>query len=84
MGFIFHRQKPVSGYIADFYCAEASLVIEADGEYHKSAEAADNDKARDEAMHNLGITVLRFKNIEVLNNTDKVVKTIDDILLGMI
>jgi very-short-patch-repair endonuclease len=35
-------------------------------------------------MHDLGITVLRFKNKEVLEDTDKVVKTIDDVLTGIV
>lgn len=84
LGFIFHRQKPVGPYIADFYCPEAMLVVEVDGDYHTRKETSLNDKERDEVMHNLGITVLRFKNNEVLGNTDKVIKTIDEILYGMI
>lgn len=84
LGFIFHRQKPVGDYIADFYCPEAKLVVEVDGDYHARVEASGNDKVRDEIMRNLGITVLRFKNDEVLNETDKVVKTIDSVLLGMV
>jgi len=84
LGFIFHRQKPIGGYIADFYCPEAKLVIEIDGDYHKGKETAANDRVRDEVMHGLGITVLRFNNNEVLNDTEKVVKTIDDVLLGTI
>jgi very-short-patch-repair endonuclease len=84
LGFIFHRQKPIAEYIADFYCPEALLVVEVDGDYHACKEVAENDAVRDRVMHYLHITVLRFNNTEVLNNTDKVVKTIDDILLGMI
>jgi very-short-patch-repair endonuclease len=84
LGFIFHRQKPVGDYIADFYCPEALLVVEVDGDYHTGREAAENDTVRDSVMHDLHITVLRFSNTEVLNSTDKVVKTIDDILLVII
>ncbi len=84
LGFIFHSQKPVGPYIADFYCPEAKLVVEVDGDYHIDKETAGNDKVRDEVMHNLGITVLRFHNDEVLEHTDKAVKTIDEILTGMI
>ena len=30
----FLRQKIIDGYIADFYCAKAQLVIELDGRQH--------------------------------------------------
>jgi very-short-patch-repair endonuclease len=33
-GFKFRRQHPIKGFIADFYCHEARLVIEVDGEIH--------------------------------------------------
>lgn len=66
----------------DFYCSEARLVVEVDGDYHLNAETSANDEVRDETMRNLGLTVLRFSNTEVLNNTDKVVETINRILLS--
>ncbi len=81
LGFVFHRQKPIGDYIADFYCSKAKLVVEIDGGYHLSNETAADDIVRDEIMHNLDLTVLRFSNSEVLNNTDKVVETIKKILL---
>jgi very-short-patch-repair endonuclease len=81
IGYVFHRQKPIGDYIVDFYCSKAKLVIEVDGDYHFNAEITGNDKVRDEIMRNLGLTVLRFSNSEVLNNTDKVVETINKILL---
>jgi very-short-patch-repair endonuclease len=84
LGFIFHRQKPVGKYIADFYCPEAKLVVEVDGDYHASTEIAANDIVRDVTMRNIGITVLRFQNAEVLNDTDKVINTIDQVLLGSV
>jgi len=51
------------------------LVIEIDGEihnYHKKRDAL-----RTEIINMLGIRVLRFKNEEVLNNIDKVLKVIE-------
>ena len=35
----FQRQKPISHYIADFYCAKAKLIIELDGGGHYEKEA---------------------------------------------
>jgi very-short-patch-repair endonuclease len=84
LGLIFYRQKPVGKYIADFYCPEVKLVVEVDGDYHAGAETAANDKERDAIMRNNGITVLRFQNAEVLNETDKVINTIDHVLLGSV
>ncbi|CAM3863720.1 endonuclease domain-containing protein [Rheinheimera salexigens] len=65
MGMQFYRQKPIAGYIADFYCAKAKLVIEIDGEIHNSIEAKQYDAIRDQVMLSLGLTVLRFTNSQV-------------------
>ncbi|MGD1118473.1 MAG: DUF559 domain-containing protein, partial [Dehalococcoidales bacterium] len=46
-GLIFYRQKPIGGYIVDFYCPKAKLVIEVDGGQHFTAEGVEYDKARD-------------------------------------
>jgi very-short-patch-repair endonuclease len=81
-GYVFHRQKPIGGYIVDFYCPKARLVIEVDGGYHSTAEIVGNDKVRDETMRNMGLIVLRFNNSEVLNDTDEVVNRINKILLN--
>src|SRR5207249_4194993 len=43
-GFKFRRQTPVAGYIADFYCAQACLIIELDGESHIGKEARDENR----------------------------------------
>lgn len=73
-GFRFRRQQPIGPYIADFYCSEASLVIEVDGGQHGPDEASDS--ARDQWLKARGYRVLRFWNNEVLANTDGVVSAI--------
>ena len=80
-GFVFHCQKPIGGYIVDFYCSKAKLIVEVDGGYHLSSETRANDAVRNDTFRNLGLTVLRFFNSEVLNDTDNVVKKINKILL---
>ena len=75
-GFIFYRQKPIGGYIADFYCPKAKLVVEVDGGQHFTEEIAEYDKIRDECMSNLGLRVLRFTNTEVLGNIEGVIERI--------
>ena len=52
-GLLFYRQKPLGGYIADFYCPKAKLVIEVDGGQHLTPEAIEYDKVRDEYMANM-------------------------------
>ena len=72
MGLKFKRQKPIGPYIADFVCLEVGLVIEADGGQHGDAA----DARRDKWMEAQGLTVLRFWNHDVLQQTDAVLERI--------
>lgn len=72
----FRRQHPISNYIADFYCHNVKLVIELDGGYHENKEVKIYDEVRENDIKQYGITVLRFKNEEVFNNTDAVLSKI--------
>lgn len=81
LGCMFYRQKPIGNYIVDFYCPQARLVIEIDGEHHKEPEIQSNDGLRDSVMRQLGIRTLRFQNIEVLNDTESVVGKIKEALV---
>ena len=67
-----HRQKVIGHYIVDFYCAEAKLVIELDGSQHRTKSGIEDDFLRDEYLKNLGITVLRYSNIDVCENFEGV------------
>ncbi|MDD5057177.1 MAG: endonuclease domain-containing protein [Sideroxydans sp.] len=71
----FLRQKPIAGYIVDFYCAELCLAIEIDGDSH--AESVEYDAARTAALDALGITVVRYTNDDVMRNLEGVY---DDLL----
>ena len=66
------RQKPISSYIVDFYCASRKLAIEIDGDSHYSPEAVEKDTARTLALSVLGISVVRFSNEDVMKNFDGV------------
>ncbi len=44
-GHKFRRQHPIGQFIADFYCHEAKLVVEVDGEVHDAIEAQEEMKA---------------------------------------
>jgi len=78
-GLKFRRQHPIDKYIADFYCHERKLVIELDGAIHDEKENIDYDKARTFELKDLSINVLRFRNDEVINNTDGVLQKIAEV-----
>ena len=63
-----HRQYVIGTYIVDFYCRAANLVIELDGAQHYEEEAVKYDEERDAYLHSLGLTVLRYTNIELHQN----------------
>lgn len=78
LGYKFRRQHIVDQFIVDFYCIEAQLVIEVDGEIH--LQTVDRDSQRDETLKNLGLSTIRFTNDEVINHTDSVLLKIRFVL----
>ncbi|HLJ57501.1 MAG TPA: DUF559 domain-containing protein [Chthonomonadaceae bacterium] len=70
----FRRQQIIDGFIADFYCHSAGLVIEVDGGVHDQQEAY--DKLREDIITARGLSVLRFKNADVMNDMDGVLERI--------
>jgi len=79
-GYKFRRQHPILGYIADFYCHEARLIIEVDGGIHDLPQYKEHDDGRTFEFENNGIKVIRFKNFEILENIESVLKQIAIIL----
>jgi very-short-patch-repair endonuclease len=71
-GFKFHQQEPLAGYIVDFLCEEAGLIVEADGGQHGPQE----DALRTRALEAAGYTVIRFWNNDILANTPGVLAEI--------
>jgi very-short-patch-repair endonuclease/type I restriction-modification system DNA methylase subunit len=73
----FRRQHPLNaGFILDFYCAEAKLGIELDGGYHNEKNQQAYDIQRTEIIKEYGINIIRFKNENVLLDTEDVLKKI--------
>ncbi len=78
----FYRQFPIfydltgkeSYFVADFYCHEGKLVIELDGEIHKYRLT--EDMKRTDILNYLGLKVIRFKNAEVEEDIEEVIKLI--------
>ncbi len=73
----FSRQKVLGKYIADFYSAEARLVIELDGSQHYEEIGTQKDAARTAFLEGYGLKVLRIPNNEVSRNFLGVCEYID-------
>ena len=76
LGLQSYRQKRILNFIVDFYCPAANLVIECDGGQHYTAEGLEADRARDQALAQLGLNVLRFDNRQILTEIDAMVEQI--------
>jgi len=74
----FTRQKPLGHYIADFYCASRLLVIEVDGDSHFSERGETYDATRTRLLEAQGIRVIRFTNLEVMDQFEAVCQRITD------
>jgi very-short-patch-repair endonuclease len=79
-GYDFHRQKPISDYIVDFFCNKLMLVIEIDGYTHSFEETFERDREKVKRLNELGITVLRFSDEDVLNNIEGVLSVIGNFI----
>lgn len=80
LGFKFRRQHPLGIFIVDFYCHKLKLVIEVDGNIHDSEEAQNRDKEREVAIVRDGLKMMRFKNDEVLKESQIVFQKIELLL----
>jgi very-short-patch-repair endonuclease len=63
-GYQFLRQLPIEKYVADFACRKLKLVIEVDGYSHQYRTEKDAEK--DNVLNELGYTVLRFSESQVM------------------
>lgn len=73
-GLKFRRQHPVGPYIVDFCCPAQRLIVELDGDIHE--EQREMDCVRQRRLEHAGYTVLRFSNLQVMNQTDFVLTEI--------
>ena len=81
-GLHFRRQQIIDGFIVDFYCHQAQLVIEVDGEIHDLQ--VESDQERDAILAARGLKILRIKNQEIRHNLQsalqKIINKTEDIL----
>jgi very-short-patch-repair endonuclease len=75
-GVIFRPQQPIDIFVVDFYCRQYKLVIEVDGGIHEIPEIKERDENRTFELENLGLTVIRFTNDEIISETGKVLEAI--------
>jgi len=73
-GFHFRRQQVIGGYIADFYCHRAKLVVEVDGGVHN--EQVIYDEERDDSLRQRGLRIIRFSNLEIQQDMTSVLEMI--------
>ncbi len=71
MGVHFRRQQVIQGFIVDFYCHQAGLVIEVDGDVHDLQK--EEDERREKVLTEMGLRIVRFGNDEVERDLSAVV-----------
>lgn len=72
----FRRQFPCPPYVLDFYCVELKLAIELDGGQHYESAGVIHDQRRTLFLQRQGIEVVRFSNLEVIQQMGDVLEQI--------
>jgi very-short-patch-repair endonuclease len=80
LGKKFRRQISIGRYIVDFYCPEAGLVIELDGDRHFSITMDEYEARRTKYLEEEGLRIIRFENKELYDNLEGVLETIKEAL----
>jgi very-short-patch-repair endonuclease len=76
LGMKFRHQHPIGPYVADFFCRDAKLIVEIDGEAHNRGSNPQRDSVRDRIMDRRGFKVLRIAAVDVLKDADAVADAI--------
>ncbi|MFB6342185.1 endonuclease domain-containing protein [Saccharicrinis sp. FJH62] len=77
-GYQFNQQYRVGNYIVDFICRRLNLIIELDGSSHKTNGVKDYE--REKWLTDLGYTVLRFSENEVIYHLNYVAMDIQNMV----
>jgi len=78
LGVKFRRQHIIDKFIVDFYCIEKNLVIEVDGKVHDNQKEQDAERAQ--CLMELGCSIMRYNNDEVISDLEKVLTKIKEYL----
>lgn len=79
----FQRQKTISSFIVDFYCASLRIAIEVDGSQHFTQDGLAYDLERSSVLSEHGVTVLRYSNYDIDQNFYGVCEDIRNRILTM-
>ena len=82
LGVHFRRQQVIAGFIVDFYCHKAALVVEVDGDIHDLQQ--EEDARREKALSELGLRIVRFRNDEVVRELSAVVGKIKESVTALL
>lgn len=72
----FRRQQSIGLYIVDFYCPQAKLIVEIDGDSHDWGDTPKRDVVRQQFLEARGLHLLRYTNADVMRNLDAVLADI--------
>src|SRR5688572_7249108 len=68
----------IAGFIVDFYCHKAALVVEVDGDIHDLQQ--EEDTRRGKVLSEMGLTIVRFRNEDVIQALPTVVERIRSLI----
>jgi cyclase len=77
-GFRIRRQHPIGRFIADFYCHKLKFIIEVDGSVHSLETVQENDEIREKELSDMGYSIIRVTNEQVIKQADKVILSIKE------
>jgi|SRR6218665_2219865 len=77
-GVKFKRQRPIDRFIVDFFSQEIGLIIEIDGNSH--VNKGGYDSYRESKLKELGYTIIRFSEGNVLNNIGEVITQLQHVI----
>jgi len=78
LGIKFKRQRPIDSFIVDFFAQEINLIIEIDGSSHYFNQ--NYDRYREDRLKSLGYIIIRFTEVQVLNQIDEVYQEISHVI----
>ena len=81
MGIKFRREKVIGPYVADFAANDPKLVIEIDGDTHDQDDS--NDRIRTGILNQHGYRVVRYSNVDVMQNLEGVLMDLAAVIAAM-
>lgn len=81
-GLRFRRQHIIYVFIVDFYCPAAKLAVEIDGSVHDKQK--EYDQEREDYLEAMGYEIIRFNNLDVVEDIERVLVKIYDVCMKRI